>query len=294
MMIIVYNCFTSRSRHPREFAGYWWRMRKLLISFSTFLIASGTVSISQAQPVSITPGGVVNAASFVQGQTIAPGSLVAIFGNSLAPQLAQADSVPLATSLANVSVTFNGIAAPLDFVSSGQINAQVPFEVPSTGTVNVVVNNNGTPSAPQTITVSQLSPGIFQFNNHAIAVNVTDPTSARYATISAPSGSIQGLTTFPAQIGDILFLYATGLGPTNPAVASGHGAGTVTAPTTTNPVVMVGGTGSNVLFSGLTSGFPGVYQVNFVIPQVASGPAVPLQIQMGGITTPNTTNIAVQ
>jgi uncharacterized protein (TIGR03437 family) len=57
---------------------------------------------------------------------------------------------------------------------------------------------------------------------------------------------------------------------------------------------MVGGAGSNVLFSGLTSGFPGVYQVNFVIPQVASGPAVPLQIQMGGITTPNTTNIAVQ
>lgn len=269
-------------------------MRIIGFSFSTVLIALAGASVLQAQTTSISQGGIVNAASFVQGQTIAPGSLVAIFGNSLAPQLAAADSVPLATSLANVSVTFNGIAAPLDFVSPGQINAQVPFETPSTGTVNVVVNNNGTLSAPQTVTVSQLSPGIFAFNNHAIAVNVTDPTSARYATISAPAGSIQGLTTFPAQIGDILFLYATGLGPTNPAVKTGAGAGLVTASTITNPVVMVGGAGSNVLFSGLTSGFPGVYQVNFVIPQVASGPAVPLQIQMGGITTPNTTNIAVQ
>jgi uncharacterized protein (TIGR03437 family) len=234
-------------------------MRMIGFSVSMVPIALGTGSVLHAQPVSISSGETVNAASFVPGQTVAAGSLVAIFGNSLAPQLAQADTVPLATSLARVPVSFNGVAARLDFVSSRQIDAQVLFETPSTGTVNVVANNNGTLSAPQTITLSQLSPGIFQFNNHAIDVNVTDPTSARYATISATSGSIRGLTTFPAQIGDV-------------------------------PVVMAGGAGSNILLSG----FPVLYQVNFVIPQVASGSAVPLQIQLGGITTPNTTNIAVQ
>ncbi len=235
----------------------------------------------------------MNAASFVSNQPVAPGSIVAIFGTQLASQLALADSVPLATSLAGVSVTFNNVKAPLQFVSSGQINAQVPLEVNPSGTANVVVNNNGTVSAVAAIPVAQLAPGVFQFNNHAIAVNVTDPNSQRYATISAPSGSIQGLTTLPAQVGDTLFLYATGLGPVTPAVPTGAAATGATS-TNTPPTVLVGGVPAKVTFSGLAPGYPGVYQVNFVIPSVPSGSAVSLQIQMGGITSPSTTNIAVQ
>jgi uncharacterized protein (TIGR03437 family) len=241
----------------------------------------------------VTPGGVVNAASFASSQAVAPGSIVAIFGTQLASQLAQADSVPLATSLAGVSVTFNNVQAPLQFVSSGQINAQVPLEVNPAGSANVVVNNNGNLSAVATVPVTQLAPGVFQFNNHAIAVNVTDPKSQRYATISAPSGAIQGLTTFPAQVGDTLFLYATGLGPVTPAVPTGAAATGVTS-TNTAPTVMVGGVPAMVTFAGLAPLYPGVYQVNFVIPSVPSGSAVPLQIQMGTITSPNTTNIAIQ
>ena len=82
----------------------------------------------EAQTPAINSGGIVNAASFAPGQPLAAGSLVAIFGVQLAPGLAQADTVPLSTSLSNVSVSFNGIAAPLDFVSAGQINAQIPYE----------------------------------------------------------------------------------------------------------------------------------------------------------------------
>jgi uncharacterized protein (TIGR03437 family) len=190
-------------------------------------------------------------------------------------------------------VTFNNIKAPLQFVSAGQINAQVPFEVNPAGTANVVVNNNGNLSAVASVPVAQLAPGIFQFNNHAIAVNVADPNSQRYATISAPSGSIQGLTTFPAQVGDTLFLYATGLGPVTPPVPTGAAA-TVATNTNTMPVVLVGGVPAKVTFSGLAPLYPGIYQVNFVIPSIPSGSAVPLQIQMGGVTSPNTTNIAVQ
>ena len=96
-------------------------------------------------------------------------------------------------------------------------------------------------------------------------------------------------------MGDILFLYATGLGPVNPPVDTGAGGGiTVTHNTTNTPIVLVGGVQAQVLFAGLTPQYPGIYQVNFVVPAGTSGASVPLQIQMGGITSPNTTNIAIQ
>jgi len=266
--------------------------RPLLKFVSASCLGLATICLSFGQ-TAVTPGGVVNAASFVNGQPVAPGSIVAIFGTQLASQLALADSVPLATSLAGVSVTFNNIKAPLQFVSTGQINAQVPLEVNPSGSANMVVNNNGNLSTVTSVPMALLAPGVFQFNSHAIAVNVTDPNSQRYATISAPSGSISGLTTFPAQVGDTLFLYATGLGPVTPAVPTGAAA---TGATSTNntPTVLVGGVPAKVTFSGLAPGYPGIYQVNFVIPSVPSGSAIPLQIQMGGITSPNTTNIAIQ
>src|SRR5438309_1178821 len=115
-------------------------------------------AVMVAQP-SVTAGGIVNAASFVPGQPVAPGSIVAIFGQQLAGQLAQADSVPWSTSRANVTITFNGVAAPIQFVSQTQINAQVPWEAFPTGSGsgNVVVNNNGVPSAPQSVVVNSIA-----------------------------------------------------------------------------------------------------------------------------------------
>ncbi|MDE3195416.1 MAG: IPT/TIG domain-containing protein [Acidobacteriota bacterium] len=263
-------------------------MRKLI------LLTVVAAAAAWAQTPTINAGGILNAASFATNQGIAPGSIVAIFGSDLAAGLAQADSVPLATQLANVSVSFNGQNAPLFFVSPGQINAQVPFEIAPGGNVNVTVTFNGATSNTALLPTVQLAPGVFQFNNHAIAVDVQDPNSARYATISAPSGSIAGLTTFPAQVGDNVFLYATGLGPVDPPATTGDGGGSVLHKTVNQPIVTIGGVQSQVVFSGLTSGFPGVYQVNFVIPAGVSGPALPLQIQMGGITSPASTTIAVQ
>jgi uncharacterized protein (TIGR03437 family) len=293
----IYLRFTTSRHESAEAEGYWPIKGSFgqLVSASCLGLMAVCLSFGQT---AVTPGGVVNAASFAAGQPVAPGSIVAIFGTQLASQLALADSVPLATSLAGVSVTFNNVMAPLQFVSTGQINAQVPLEVNPSGTANVVVDNNGNLSAVMPVPVAQLAPGVFAFTgsdkvSHAIAVNVADPSSQRYATISAPSGSIQGLTTFPAQVGDTLFLYATGLGPVTPAVPTGAAA-TGATNTNTPPIVLVGGVQAKVTFAGLAPLYPGVYQVNFIIPSVPSGSAVPLQIQMGGITSPNTTNIAIQ
>jgi uncharacterized protein (TIGR03437 family) len=259
-----------------------------VVLFGVLLIPS----VIEAQTPSITSGGVVNAASFEAGKPISAGSLVAIFGNNLAPGLAQADSVPLATSLANVSVTFNGVAAPLDFVSAGQINAQVPVNV-STGTVNVVVVRNGVPSTPEPVPVNQVAPGVFSASGHAIAIIATDPKDPRYGTLAAPSGSIPGLTTSPAKVNDVLIVYATGLGPVTPAVLSGHDSLDTLRTTVLTPTPLIQNVPCPLFFSGLTPQYPGVYQLNIGVPQVPVGDAIPLQVQISGITSPATATIAV-
>src|ERR1700685_1650150 len=104
---------------------------------------------SGLKPPVISANGVVNGASFAVGLAVAPGSLAAIFGSDLASSTTVAGSGPLPTTLGPTSVTFNGIEAPLFFVSSGQINAQVPFTIPP-GSTTVQVTQSGMSSA-QTI-----------------------------------------------------------------------------------------------------------------------------------------------
>ena len=87
-------------------------------------------SLAIAQSPAISDGGVVNSATRSPDQPLAPGSLVSIVGTGLAADIAQADSVPLSTSIANVSVTFNKVPAPVQFVSDTQINVQVAPGVP--------------------------------------------------------------------------------------------------------------------------------------------------------------------
>ena len=244
----------------------------------------------------MTSSGVVNSVTYGAGAPVTHGSLIAIFGSQLASSTAVAASIPLSTSLASTSVTIDGIAAPLAFVSAEQINAQVPWEAlgGGTGTATVVVTSNGIKSANQTVTLGAASPGIYDASGHAIAINAQDPASARYGSISAPAGSIPGLTTFPAKVGDVLIVYATGLGKLDSNPATGANSLDKLRTVVTTPVVLIGGQPAKVAFAGLSPQFVGVYQLNLVVPQVGAGSAVPIQIQIGGQTSPATTNIAVE
>ena len=259
-----------------------------------FLVAS---ALAFAQPPSVADGGILNGASFVKGQPVTVGSLVTIFGTNLASAMAQADTIPLSTSLGGVSVQFvNGgttMNAPMLFVVGSQVNAQIPWNlVPAGATqnVNVVVNVNNTTSAPSQVTVGPFSPGIFTTGPpafRAIAQNLD-------GTLAQPAGSIAGLTTNPVKVGAALIIYATGLGPVDNTPADGAIPPSGLVNTLTVPTVLVGGMQAQVLFSGLQPQFVGVNQVNIIIPPTApTGDAVPLQIQMGGITSPNNVTIAV-
>ena len=260
------------------------------------LVFLGAVPILLAQTPAVTEGGVINAASFATNQAVTPGSLVSIFGSELAGSLVQADTIPLTAQLSNVSVTFNNVPAPLLFVSGGQINAQLPWNVlpagTTVGTASVVVTRGGVASAPKTVQVGPFSPGIFAANygiGPAIAINLD-------GTLAAAPGAVPGLTTHPAPRETIVIILATGLGAVDIPVANGHDSKDQIRRTTTVPAVLFGGAAApQVDFSGLTPQFPGVNQLNVKIPANAPvGNSVPLQLQMGGITSTNQVTIAIQ
>jgi uncharacterized protein (TIGR03437 family) len=263
---------------------------------SRILVLVGCISlvccIASAQVPTLSQGGIVNAAGLGHTTTIAPGSLISIFGSNLASALTLADSVTLSTTLGDVnSVTINGVAAPLQFVSGGQINAQAPWEL-TPGQANVVVTRAGMASQPTAAQVSMFSPALFGFNlgtAQAIAINVD-------GTITASPGAITGITSHPAIAGDTVSFYASGLGPLdNPPPSDGAGSLDQLRQTTTPLTVMVGGVPAQVAFSGLSPQFVGVYQVNVVVPSgVTGGGAVPVQLMIGGVTSADTLTIALQ
>jgi len=264
----------------------------------SFLLILCSAAAAFAQTPAVASGGVLNAASFATNQGVAPGSLISIFGTNLATSMASADSIPLSTALGNVSVTVNNIPAPLQFVShdpvnGDQINAQLPYEV-AAGNAQVVVTNRGNMSAPATVSVISSAPGIFAVNygtGQAIAYGNAD------GALAAPAGSVPGLTTHPAKIGDPtgLVILATGLGAVNPPVVTGSNVtdGQLHR-TVTTPTVLVGGVPAQLIFSGIQPQFPGVYQLNIVVaPGTPTGNQVPLQLMMNGITTTTQVTIAV-
>lgn len=257
-----------------------------------------------AQNPVVPPNGVVNSASFVPMQAVAPGSIVAIFGTGLTSTTATASTVPLSTSLADVNVSFAGIQAPLFGVfaaASGsvltQINAQLPWNVlpagSTSGTVPIVVTTKGVPSTPTLVEVSAVTPGIYTINSQGFGQ--AKATNADGTAFVAPAGSIPGVNAQPAHIGDVIVVYATGLGPTNIAVANGDVPRIGLARVTTQLNVLIGGVLGQVQFAGLSPVDVGLNQINVqIMPGTPTGNAVSLQIQIPGVmATTDKVTIAV-
>ena len=247
-------------------------------------------SAAWGQTTAMTISSVANTGG-QNGTTLAAGSLAAIFGNGLASGLATAGTVPLSSTLADVtSVTFNGISAPLALVSFGQINAQIPWEV-TPGQVTVVVNRASGLSATRNVQVSQFAPALPALDLgtlQALAVNAD-------GTLVAAANTIPGISSHPATAGDTITLLTTGLGPVTNQPADGSTPPDTSAQTMTMPTVLIGGMSAQVMSAGLSPQYVGVYQVSVVVPGgIATGSAVPVQIQAGGITSSDPVTIALQ
>ena len=209
-----------------------------------------------------TVSGVVNGASFSNPTT--GGVIGSVFGTSLAFSTLVAESVPLSTSLGGSSVQIDGIAAPLFFVSPGQINFQVPWELLGQTQASITVTSNGVMSDPRTVDLAPFHPGIFATNaagtgQGAILISAT-------GEVAAPSGSIPGRATRPVNRGEFISIFSTGLGAVTNQPATGAPApANPLSMTTATPSVTIGDVPGTMSFSGLSPGFVGLYQVNVLV-----------------------------
>jgi uncharacterized protein (TIGR03437 family) len=238
----------------------------------------------------INAGGVVLAAGYAQAP-LAPGSILSLFGQKLSAVQGQASSLPLPRTINGVRVLVNGQEAPLFYVSTTQINAQLPVELTPGTSAQVVVDNNGVSSTPETIQITTVSPGIFTlgppFGQQGAVLIANTNVLAMPATAGVPSR--------PAQAGETVSVFCTGLGATDPAVASGSAAPSSPPAVVKSPVaVSIGGLPAMVSFAGLVPGYAGIYQVNAQVPAgIAPGDAVPLVITQGAARS-NTAAVAVR
>ncbi len=266
---------------PASLPGAW----SVRVSWNGSSLFTLNFTIAASGP-SISSGGILNAASYAVGTPVAPGSIVAVYGSFPMNSPAITPGAPWPTSLGGLSMQFaGGTKAPLYYVSSGQVNLLVPWELANQSQTSITATINGQNSTAQTVSLSAFSPGIFSMNGQGTGQGAILDTSYRLVDSSNPA--IAGST--------YVQIYCTGLGPVVNQPASGAVSPTSPlASTTTNPIVTIGGVPAQVIFSGLAPGFVGEYQVNALVPAaVAPGSAVPMTMSIGGRTS-NTVTIAVR
>jgi len=190
---------------------------------------------------------------------------LSVFGTGLSPGVSAASSLPLPISMLGVSATVNGVTAPLRYISSGQVNLEIPYET-GAGWAVVGINNNGKVAA-FTFFVNESAPGIF-----AGAGNTLVPNSS-------------------GKRGSTLLAFITGQGDISPGLFTGRTASSSTPlanlPAPTLPVsITVGGVNAQIAFIGIPSGLVETPQINFVVPANAPLGNQPVVVSVGGVPSP--------
>jgi uncharacterized protein (TIGR03437 family) len=234
--------------------------------------------------------------------TLSPGGLFTVFGTSLSSSTTpvSVDSATLVngalpTNLGGSCVTVNGTPAPLTYVSATQINAEGP-QLTNNGFVSIVVtancgDDNEIASVPVSVGFAPQSPEFLYWASSQV-VAVQYPSGAYIAS----PGLIPGLTTIPAEPGDILILYPIGLGATTPAVPPGLLAGG--AYELSGQVgVTIGGVEAQVLYAGVAPGYSGLYQINLTVPAglgtAGTTTLLPIVVTVNGVPSPATGMLAI-
>jgi uncharacterized protein (TIGR03437 family) len=256
-------------------------------SFDNLVTVYGLFSPPTQAGVTPSVAAVAHAASYF-ADTVAPGEVVAIFGNSLASATPAGihldDSGVVSTALAGVRVLFDGVASPLIYASASQIDAVIPFGL-ATGQRQVQVQYGSLVSTAFPVTVVPSVSGIFS----------ADASGTGQAIVLNQDGSLNSLNV-PAIPGSVVTIWATGAGQLSPSPVDGAiDPGNLTR--TVLPVAaQIGGLSADVLYTGGAPGIvEGVIQVNLRIPAASrTGAAVPLVLRIGTSASQAGITLAIQ
>jgi uncharacterized protein (TIGR03437 family) len=230
---------------------------------------------------------------------VSPDGLMSIFGQNFAPAgtsrgLTSADVAngQLPENLGCTCVEVNHHLAPLLFVSPTQVNFQAP-DLPTGGNVTAQVVANCAAASQsvsngQSVAVGPASPEFFYFNHAASGASPIAATNAVTGSLIGPTGLAPGATFAPAKPGDLVSLYATGLGVNEPVLEPGRiasAASQMGAPVS----VMLNGVklaSSDVLYAGVAPGYAGLYQINIRVPSNAPDGNLTVAMSVDGVTSP--------
>ena len=272
-------------------------------SFTGAISIEGTDAPPPAGPRIGAVGVVLSTGTPVVSQ-ISSNSIITIFGQDFAPQGTLVLNPELAndrvsTRLADTCVEINGNRSPMFAVLPTQINLQVSSNVnPGNGSV-VVIRGCGTGSeqrsAPESVAVRAVSPAFFNFVNN---LNGQNPIAALHGggpNLAGPAGLFPGVT--PAQPGEFVSLFATGLGPTSPQFESGEIPGQIASVPPGSVSISIGGAvapPADVFYVGVAPCCAGLYQVVVKIPDNAPNGNLPVVLSVAGVATPAGPFIAVR
>ena len=262
------------------------RSGTLTVAGQTITLTQGAASGPGSAPA-FTAQGVVNAAAMQTG-AISPGEVITIFGTNLGPATIQRPSViagQVDTIAGGTRFLFDGIAAPMIYSVSGQAAAVVPFALHGHSTTQLQVESQGTRSAAITIPVASASPAIF----------TTSQSGKGQGAILNQDGSFNALSA-PAATGSTIVIYATGGGILSPAATDGSLAQSPFGKLSQPYSLRIGGLPAAVSYAGAAPGIiEGVIQINAVVPNgITPSATVPIDITIGGVTSPAGVTVAVR
>ena len=254
----------------------------------------------------ISSGGVVLATGAPVVSSISPNALISVYGQGFAPRGTRVLSPVLdtagrvAANLAGACLEIGGRRAPLFTVTENQINAQVPRELPPGQARATVILGCGTSSEQrspeQTVAVAAVSPAFFNFpvdpdgRNPVVALHGGGPA------LVGPPGLIPGVTLTPAEPGEIITLYGTGFGATDPLLATGQipggAAGLANEVSFTFGGIAV--PSRDVLYEGAAPCCAGLYQFAVRLPTVVPDGNAAVMATVQGVTTPEGPFLAVR
>lgn len=218
---------------------------------------------------------IANAASFDTTKPVAPGSYITIFGSGVSDTTDYGTTATLPLAIDYVHVSFDvpsaGISVPgrLIYVSPNQINLQVPWELKGQASVQVKVTIDQSYGNVVTLPLADYAPAFFETSPGVVAA-----LDSNFAVVGSAN---------PARRGQVVQLFANGLGPVANQPASGDPAPSgPLATTAATPVVMIGEEQAPVLFSGLAPGFPALYQINVSVPSNLAPGNYPISVAIGG------------